>query len=305
MRQVKTDKRKKTLLYITVIVILQGFLLLWFSLAATNFLTKEVYTWRAALIFSNAYVFSALLTLVGIVSIFCLKEFLKEEEMKIKNSQLQLEQSRDLIRSLRIQDHDFKNHLNVIKVWAELGDLQSILRYLQGGKITIIDPAAFDEICCPVLQGIFLVVQAKAARLNIKFTVESVITLENFCYSWDKINHIFSNLLNNAIEAVTTQGKSLRNDREIVLYILDSTDNYIFQLWTPTVLPEEINPSRLFEMGYSTKEEPGHGLGLYIAKKLVSELNGTIEVESSSELGTEFQLTLAKQKKGLCPRIES
>ena len=110
-----------------------------------------------------------------------------------------------MIQSLWIQHHDFKNHLNVIKVWAELNDTKSILRYLKEEQITIIDPLAFDEIRCPVLQGIFLVTQAKAATENIKFTVESALSLEDFNFSWDKINQIFSNILNNALEAVKAQ----------------------------------------------------------------------------------------------------
>lgn len=297
--------KKKILLYVTLIVTLQGFLLLWLSLISTNFLSEGIYTWRTAILFSNIYVTSSILTLLGIGAIFYLKRFLEEEEMKVKTSQLQLEQSRDLIQSLRIQHHDFKNHLNVIKVWAELNDMESILRYLKEERIAIIDPLAFDEIKCPVLQGVFLVTQAKAARDNIKFTVESALSLEDFDFSWDKINQIFSNILNNALEAVKAQGTRRGVEREIVLYIMDSEDRFIFQIWTPTTLSEEIDPSILFEFGFSTKKGSGHGLGLYIAKKLISELKGTIDVHTDPDKGTEFQVEFLKKKKGFSPPIQA
>lgn len=305
MGKISVNGKKKILLYVTLIVIFQGFLMLWVFLISAKFLSEGIYTWRTAILFSNIYVASSILTLLGIGAVIYLKKFLEEEEMKIKTSQMQLEQSRDLIQSLRIQHHDFKNHLNVIKVWAELNDTKSILRYLKEERIAIIDPLAFDGIRCPVLQGIFLVTQAKAATENIKFTVESVLSLEDFNFSWDKINQIFSNILNNALEAVKAQGRKRGIEREIVLYIMDSEDKFIFQIWTPTILPEKTNPSTLFECGFSTKEEVGHGFGLYIAKKLISELKGTIEVHSHPDKGTEFQVELPKRKKGFSPQIQT
>ncbi|HHU50952.1 MAG TPA: GHKL domain-containing protein [Firmicutes bacterium] len=305
MGKISTNGKKKILLYATLIVIVQSFLMLCVFLIPVNFLSEGIHSCRMLILFCNVYVASSILTLLGIGAVICLKKFLAEEEMKIKTSQMQLEQSRDLIQSLRIQHHDFKNHLNVIKVWAELNDTKSILRYLKEEQITIIDPLAFDEIRCPVLQGIFLVTQAKAATENIKFTVESALSLEDFNFSWDKINQIFSNILNNALEAVKAQERKRGVEPEIVLYIMDSEDRFIFQIWTPTILPEKTNPSSLFECGFSTKEEAGHGFGLYIAKKLISELKGTIEVHSHPEKGTEFQIELPKREKGFSPQIQT
>lgn len=305
MGKISTNGKKKILLYATLIVIFQVFLMLCVFLITVNFLSERRHTCGTVILLCNIYVTSSILILLGIGAVICLKKFLAEEEMKIKNSQMQLEQSRDLIQSLRIQHHEFKNHLNVIKVWAELNDTKSILRYLQEEQITIIDPLAFDGIRCPVLQGIFLVTQAKAAAENIKFTVESVLSLEDFNFSWDKINQIFSNILNNALEAVKAQGRKSGIDPEIVLYIMDTDDRFIFQIWTPTVLPERTNPNSLFECGFSSKEEVGHGFGLYIAKKLISELKGTIEVHSHPEKGTEFQIELPKREKGFSPPIQT
>ena len=67
-------------------------------------------------------------------------------------------------------------------------------------------------------------------------------------------------------------------------------------------IPSEAIP-HLFERFYRAKnvtiaEIPGSGIGLYIVKSIVSELGGTIEVESELKKGTTFivHLRLAPQK---------
>jgi signal transduction histidine kinase len=54
---------------------------------------------------------------------------------------------------------------------------------------------------------------------------------------------------------------------------------------------------KIFEMFYRVSNTPGgSGLGLYILKRSVDRLGGTIDVESSTETGTVFTVRLPKQK---------
>lgn len=306
MLKFNLEKRKKILFYITAIITVQGFALLWLVLISfsvikldDNFLTKET---SIALI--RLCVLSSLLTCVGLVVVFYLKDFMQKEALEIEANRLQLQQSRDIIQGLRMQRHDFQNQLSVIKVWAELNDTGSILRYLEEERLTIFDPEAFAFIRCPVLQGLFLVAQAKAAENGIKFFVESSISLEDFEFPWSKINHIFSNILNNALEAVNELEKIEDGEREIHVYISDTQEKFIFQVWTPTVISGDGSPEKVFEPGFSTKEEAGRGLGLYIVKKFVSELNGSVVVKTGADTGTEFQLEFPKKVKGFSPGVK-
>jgi len=47
---------------------------------------------------------------------------------------------------------------------------------------------------------------------------------------------------------------------------------------------------RIFEPFYTTKQEMGTGLGLYITKQLVERNGGRISVHSSAGKGTKFML---------------
>ena len=58
-----------------------------------------------------------------------------------------------------------------------------------------------------------------------------------------------------------------------------------------TGIPKQ-NQKKIFEPFYSTKNEKGSGLGLYITKQLVERNGGKIAVKSKSGEGTRFTLTL-------------
>src|SRR5690554_54791 len=297
--------RKRVLSFVTLIVILQGVILLGLGIFSFLLFQKDYFPPGTAVLYVNFQVFAAIVTFAGIISIFVLKGFLEREEVEIQTSRLQLKQSKEIIQSLRIQRHDYKNQLSIIKAWAELGDNRSILKYLKEEQINIKEVELFGKIRCPVLQALFLVMHGRAKEKEIKLIVDSLITLEDFDYSWSKTNRIFSNLLHNAVEAVTAQKSKGVPDREIHVYIWDTEENFVFQIWTPTKIRDE-SPERIFLPGVTTKSNSGHGYGLYIVQKLVQELNGRIKVITGEpEAGTEFRLEFRKKNKGFSPRVES
>jgi signal transduction histidine kinase len=52
------------------------------------------------------------------------------------------------------------------------------------------------------------------------------------------------------------------------------------------------NLSRIFDMFFVTNKNKGTGLGLYIVKEAIENLNGTITVESKIHIGTKFIVTI-------------
>jgi signal transduction histidine kinase len=60
-------------------------------------------------------------------------------------------------------------------------------------------------------------------------------------------------------------------------------------------IPEE-NKEKIFQMFFSTKGSKGTGLGLSITNKIITELGGTIDLESEVGKGTRFTITLPVRK---------
>ena len=299
--------RKRVLAFVSWVIILQGIIILGLGIFSFAYLQDQGilrYNTMPEIIIILIYTqtFSSALIFAGVISIFVLKDFFEKEEIEFRINQVQQKQSEETIQNLRSQRHDFHNQLSIIKAWAELGDTKSILEYLRHEQDTIQETKAFAQIQCPVLYILFTTIQGKAMEENIKLVVDSLITLEDFNYSWSKINRIFSNLLHNAIEAVDTQKPKDAPDREIHVYIWDTEVKFIFQIWTPTIIPGN-NPERVFAPGVTSKDKSGHGYGLFIVRQLLREMGGEIAVKSGVESGTEFCLEFPKKARGFSPRI--
>jgi signal transduction histidine kinase len=72
-------------------------------------------------------------------------------------------------------------------------------------------------------------------------------------------------------------------------------DIEIFYSDTGPGIPEEIR-DKIFESFFTTKKgDMGTGLGLYISKKIVEELNGNIETVNKKGKGACFRITFPKQ----------
>ena len=100
--------------------------------------------------------------------------------------------------------------------------------------------------------------------------------------------HVLINLFKNAIEAMV----SFRKKGRILNINLDEGDDYSVRLLISDNGHgvDEDHKARLFLPGFSTKEE-GHGFGLPYCARTISEMSGTIEVESEGRgKGTTFAL---------------
>ncbi len=102
-------------------------------------------------------------------------------------------------------------------------------------------------------------------------------------YANDFLKEAISNIIWNAIvHSKASQIKVwMESNGEIKIFIEDNGVG----------IPDEIK-DKLFEMGAKGKESSGSGLGLYLAKKIVEEHKGKIEVSDAKNGGTLFKITL-------------
>jgi signal transduction histidine kinase len=104
----------------------------------------------------------------------------------------------------------------------------------------------------------------------------------------DKLRQVFSNMIDNAIDAMG----EVKSDRRIEVAIVRGSDGMATVhirdngCGIPTdKLPKIFNP-------FYTSKESGTGLGLGVAKKVIDSHRGTIEVTSHVGQGTEFAISV-------------
>lgn len=106
-----------------------------------------------------------------------------------------------------------------------------------------------------------------------------------------RLGQVFLNLLVNAAHAIR-EGAAHENEIRLVLRS-DPKKRVVVEIHdTGHGIPEE-HMARLFEPFFTTKDVgEGTGLGLFICHRIVSDLGGTIEVESSRGSGSVFRVVL-------------
>lgn len=105
-----------------------------------------------------------------------------------------------------------------------------------------------------------------------------------------KIQQALMALLMNSIEAMPNGGK-------IVVKINLDKDDIILRIIDQGIGIAEKDLTHIFEPFYSTKEASfGTGVGLSVAYGIITNHNGNIEVEKTSEHGTTFKITLFRKE---------
>ena len=142
----------------------------------------------------------------------------------------------------------------------------------------------------PVISGIVKTYQQTAASEGV--SLEALLPEDRLFVCGDRncLTVLFDNLITNAIKynkpggTVSVSGSEARG--EVVIAVAD----------TGIGIPEKYR-AFLFEEFFRIKEgeakkTAGTGLGLHISKRIVSEMGGTIEVESAPGAGSTFRVRL-------------
>ncbi len=109
------------------------------------------------------------------------------------------------------------------------------------------------------------------------------------CYA-GKLNQVFMNILNNAIQATPDKGT-------ITLTTIDKGEMVEVRLKDTGAGMTEETQKKLFDPFYTTKDVgEGTGLGMSISFGVINDHSGTIEFESELGVGTEFIITLPKKQ---------
>jgi signal transduction histidine kinase/MFS family permease len=151
------------------------------------------------------------------------------------------------------------------------------------------DPKLESEDINAVLDGMILLVSTETKKKQISITKEYSSELPPIQIDREQIKQVFLNILLNAIEATSENGKIIVKTRS---FTKPGGEPYIQIEFTDTGygIPEEYL-EEIFNPFFTTKST-GSGLGLSISNQIIQDHRGYINVESQQHKGTSFFINL-------------
>ncbi|MFW6305959.1 MAG: sensor histidine kinase [Bacillota bacterium] len=185
------------------------------------------------------------------------------------------------------QLHDRNHHLGMLYMLLQVNKIDRAKEYLQGiigeiKKVNISVSSGNDT-----LDALIKCKVATAREMGIDIEITVLEKLQELNINDWNIVRIIGNLLDNAVEAIESERKSKENLNDskcrIELIIHGSNNKNILKVITFGVLiPAELK-THIFERGFSSKDEKGHGLGLSICKELLEKVDGKIEIDTGED----------------------
>ena len=205
--------------------------------------------------------------------------------------------------------HDFKNPLNIIGISAEMAAMETatpsmreaaksrirkqvdrlsnmineLLEFTRGSQVSAVLAATnFAAYLNPLLEDL----RAEAALKSVEIACENPVPDCSVLIDPARLNHVFYNLVHNAVDALTPGGGK-------ITFRFAVTDNHLMTEVEDSGrgIAPEIAP-RLFQAFATYGKAQGTGLGLSICKRIVEDHGGQIHARSEPGRGAVFVITL-------------
>ncbi|WP_342607509.1 sensor histidine kinase [Vibrio tritonius] len=203
----------------------------------------------------------------------------------------QISQIRQHNDNLRVMSHEFANRLSVIGGLVQIGAYDQAISTIR--KETEQQQQLVDFISqtfhSKVIAGLLLGKYTRAKELGLTLEFDPICHLENDPVSItpDELAAILGNLLDNAFEATL---KNPQSNKKVSLLLTYSGEELVMEVAdNGTGIPNEISDT-LFAKGVTSKNQPGHGIGLYLVHQYVTQAEGTILVDDAEPQGTIFSI---------------
>lgn len=227
--------------------------------------------------------------IIGVVS-----SFRRRDELDQISQQLtRIQQYADTLRS---QTHEYSNKLHTIAgliqidakdealalIGSEVSDHQALIHLL------------LDAVPDPVIAGCLLGKYNRAREMGLRLEIDPDSQMADVPTELprDQLVSVLGNLIDNALEATRQhQGTGGR----VALSMTDLGHDLIFEVEDQGPGVPSAQQERIFERGFSSKVETGHGIGLFLVRQFVDRWGGSVTVENLQPAGSRFTLYLPKR----------
>lgn len=267
-----------TLLTINVLQFIIG-VSIWIAVGSTILGEFNIYLYLAV----GLMLFSCLITIFGLYFAGRYKNDNLEES--IKNLE-------DLNTRLRAQRHDYLNHFQVIYGLMELDEYEEAKKYIAPVFKDIMKVSKALKTAQPAVNALLQAKIEVAEKNNIDLFLEIRSDLKNIPIEPWNLCKVLANIIDNSISALS----EVNQDKNIRFEIGEDKNSYTFLICNNGPQIPENHLEDIFKQGFTTKDEQGHGMGLYIVSKIIKEAGGTVSVTSNSDK-TCFGLEIPKNNK--------
>jgi signal transduction histidine kinase len=154
------------------------------------------------------------------------------------------------------------------------------------------------QLCDPNVPAgeVYDLMLSRATDMGVTLKIDRARNLPEAWFDPEGIHRVLLNLVTNAIDACTDISCTSKT-REVILRTLKPQGWAVeYQVTDNGCGMDEETKSKVFHIFFSTKGSRGTGLGLMIAKKIVDEHEGGIDLSSEKGSGTVFMVRLPGKK---------
>ncbi|MBO4389413.1 MAG: Spo0B domain-containing protein [Lachnospiraceae bacterium] len=196
----------------------------------------------------------------------------------------------ELNDKLRMDRHDYLNHLQIVYGLMELEEYEEMNSYLRKVYKELLKTGKAVKTSKPAVNALLAAKTAESESKGIDLLIEVKSDLKKLQIEDWELCKVLSNLIDNAEKALED---SFVEEKKIRINITETPERYVFEVEdNGPQIPPEIRES-IFKKGFSTKKEEGHGMGLAIVSEIVSKNSGEIELASDEE-ETVFTVSFGK-----------
>lgn len=196
----------------------------------------------------------------------------RQNEM-LKDASAQLN---ELNTRLRMNRHDFMNHLQVVYSLVDMNENQEAIHYIEQvyGQMKRISNVM--KTSKPSINALLHAKQGVAQEKNIKISISVTSDWKNLPMNDWEMCRVLGNIIDNATDALGGQ-----DDPQLGIELYEDLRAYYFKITNNGPMVPLKEQERIFYLGFTTKTT-GQGLGLHICKELMQNYGGDIELQSTA-----------------------
>lgn len=209
-----------------------------------------------------------------------------------------IEAMEGLNNTLRAQRHDFLNHLQVVYSLMEMQEYDEAGAYIEKIYGAITSVSRVMKTANPAINALLQVKLSECDKAKIPVEMNIQSSWKDLPMPGWEMCKVLSNLLDNAIDALE---EVQEGERRLSLTLTEDLHAFRFLVSNSGPMIPVKSQESIFQPGVTTKAD-GHGMGLYIVRKVLQERGGDIRLVSDAS-GTTFsgfvpkEITAAAEKR--------